>query len=254
MTLSSATKINQLVSSKFSRGVFFSEWLVKNGYSNQLIADYRKGGWLETVCRGVMKRPGISLSAAVVIGCYNEQVRNSLRVAAHSALELAGYNHYVPMGKPLLMVSQHDNKLTAWARYGGYDATIKLFSSNMFCADHLVKYERDGIDIAASSPEQAFMECLLLAPAQYSYMDLYYIMEQMTSLRAEVVQQLLENCRNNRVKRLFLYMAEKAGHYWYDMLDTSRVELGSGKLHLADGGVYISKYKITIPKELQEYE
>lgn len=254
MTLSNITKINRLVSSKYSRGVFFSEWLVKNGYSNQLIADYRKNGWLETVCRGVMKRPGTELSALLVIGCYNEQVSQSIRVAAHSALELAGYNHYVPMGKPVLMVAQHDKKMCMWTKFDGYDATIKLFSSNMFLSDNLVEYEREGIKISVSSPEQAFMECLLLAPSQYSYMDLYYIMEQMTSLRAEVVQHLLKSCRNIRVKRLFLYMAEKAGHYWFDMLDLSKVELGSGKLHLSDNGTYIAKYKISIPKELQEYE
>ena len=56
------------------------------------------------------------------------------------------------------------------------------------------------------------MECLLLAPTQYDYMDLYYIMEQLTSLRVDVVQNLLENVKNFRVKRLFLYMAEKAGN------------------------------------------
>ena len=254
MTLSNTTKINQLVSSKYSRGVFFSEWLVSNGYSNQLIADYRKGGWLETVCRGVMKRPGTVLSALVVVGCYNEQISHSIRVAAHSALELAGYNHYVPMGKPTLMVAQHDKKMNAWTKFDGYDANIKVFSSNMFHTDNLVEYNREGITVSASSPEQAFMECLLHAPSQYAYMDLYYIMEQMTSLRADVVQLLLEECKNNRVKRLFLYMAEKAGHYWFDMLDIPKVDIGSGKLQLADGGVYIPKYKITIPKELQEYE
>lgn len=49
-------------------------------------------------------------------------------------------------------------------------------------------------------------------------------------------------------------MAEKAGHYWYDMLEMDKIDIGTSKLQLVDNGTYISKYKITIPKELNEYE
>ena len=85
-------------------------------------------------------------------------------------------------------------------------------------------------------------------------MDLYYIMEQLTTLRPDMVQRLLETTKSLKVKRMFLYMTEKAGHYWYDTLDTSKMELGTSKLQLATTGAYISKYKITVPKELNEYE
>jgi len=105
-----------------------------------------------------------------------------------------------------------------------------------------------------SSPEQAFMECLMLTPRQYNYMDLFYIMEQLTSLRAEVVQFLLETTQHYKLKRLFLYMAEKAGHYWFEELDLTRINLGTHKLQLVKSGTYISKYKITVPKELEDYE
>ena len=53
---------------------------------------------------------------------------------------------------------------------------------------------------------------------------------------------------------MFLYMAEKAGHYWFDMLDISKVYLGTSKLQLVENGTYIAKYKITVPKELHSYE
>ena len=102
--------------------------------------------------------------------------------------------------------------------------------------------------------EQAFLECLLLVPDYYNYMDLYYIMEQLTSLNPENVQIALEGTSSQRVKRMFLYMAEKAGHYWFDMLDVDKLGLSSSKMKLVDNGVYISKYRITVPKELNDYE
>ena len=95
---------------------------------------------------------------------------------------------------------------------------------------------------------------MLLAPKYYDYTDLYYIMEQLTTLRSDVVQRLLENTGSYGVKRMFLYMAEKAGHYWLDELNPSRIELGTSKLQIETGGVYISKYKITIPQSLNSYE
>ncbi len=85
-------------------------------------------------------------------------------------------------------------------------------------------------------------------------MDLFYMMEQLTTLRPEMLQQLLETTKNLKVKRMFLYMAEKAGHYWFEALDTSKIGLGTSKLQLSKNGIYISKYKITVPKELNEYE
>ena len=135
-----------------------------------------------------------------------------------------------------------------------FDKTIKPFGTKMIDIPQTSKIQVEGVDLLVSSPEQAFMECLLLSPAHYSYMDLYYIMEQLTSLRAYIVQTLLETVKNLRVKRMFLYMAEKAGHYWYDMLEMDKIDIGTSKLQLLDNGTYISKYKITIPKELNEYE
>lgn len=83
---------------------------------------------------------------------------------------------------------------------------------------------------------------------------LYYIMEQLTTLRSEVVQRLLESTSNIRIKRMFLYMAEKAGHYWFEELDTDKMDLGAGKLQLVKHGVLNKKYSITVPKELDDYE
>lgn len=78
------------------------------------------------------------------------------------------------------------------------------------------------------------------------------ILKQLTSLDPDKVQTALENTSSQRVKRMFLYMAEKAEHYWFDMLNTDKFGLTTSKLQLVDNGVYISKYRITVPKELND--
>lgn len=247
-------KLNQLLSSDYAKGLLFSDWLERQGYSDQLLRKYRKSGWLESLGRGVMYRGKLPLRATTALACFNEQEGKAFRVAAHSALELAGFNHYVPMGKPLLMVAHPKGNVPIWFTKDAFDYAFSLFSTDAFSAPLTTTYEQDGFNVLASAPEQAFMECLLLAPNRYSYMDLFYIMEQLTSLRPDMVQTLLETSNNYKAKRLFLYMAEKAGHYWFDMLDLSKVDLGTAKMQLAKGGTYIAKYKITIPTELYQYE
>lgn len=254
MSLESQNKINQLLLYGTRNGLFFSEWLKKNGYSDQLIRKYRQSGWLTALAKGVMFRTGDSLSAYAALYCYNQQLGKEFRIAAHSALELFSFNHYIPMGKPLLMVGHSKQSIPEWIQNDTFDRTIKTFSTETFPIPQVTTVQKDELSLLTSTPEQAFMECLLLTPQQYNYMDLYYLMEQLTTLRSDIVQKLLETSKNLRVKRIFLYMAEKAGHYWFDMLDTSKVMLGTSKLQLVEKGIYIAKYKITIPKELHEYE
>ena len=135
-----------------------------------------------------------------------------------------------------------------------FDREFKFFKTEVFISAQITTLTYLDWNLLISSPEQAFMECLMLTPRQYNYMDLFYIMEQLTSLRPNVVQSLLETAKHYKMKRLFLYMAEKAGHYWYEDLDLTKIDLGTHKLQLVKSGVYVSKYKMIIPKELNDYE
>ena len=78
-------------------------------------------------------------------------------------------------------------------------------------------------------------------------------MELLTTLRPKVLQQLLEKCSSVKAKRLFLYMAEKANHPWWKALDTSRIDIGSGRRMIVPKGKFVSKYNITIPADLFNY-
>lgn len=254
MDIATRSKINRLLSCGVYGGLFFSEWLSKMGYSAQLTKIYRDNGWLESLTNGVMYRCGEKLSALAALYSFNKQTEKTVRIAAHSALELHGFSHYIPMGKPKLMVSFDPIRPKEWVISDKFDMRIVPFSTGIFSkpSTHLLK--KDSLELIVSTPEQAFLECLHLVPSHYNYMDLYYLMEQLTSLDPTAVQKTLENTSSQKVKRVFLYMAEKAGHYWFDMLDKDSLGITNSKLQLVENGTYISKYKITVPKELNDYE
>ena len=71
------------------------------------------------------------------------------------------------------------------------------------------------------------------------------------SLRPRMVQSLLENCNQIKVKRLFLYLIEKLGLPWSENLDLDRIDIGKGKRVITLNGVLDKKYLITVPKESQ---
>ena len=255
MSIVSSTKINQLLKNSSPTGLVFSDWMRHNGYSTQLQKRYRDSGWLSSLSKGVMYRTGSKLSAYDAIASYNKQMDKNVCIAAVSALEYAGFNHFVPMGKPVLSITLENERLfPIWMKSDLFDMTFRPLTINIFKKKATIKQEVESGVLFISSPEQAFLECLACAPKYYTYMDLYYIMEQLTTLRPDVLQDLLENMTNFSVKRMFLYMAEKAGHYWFDELNFETIDLGTSKLQLVGKGVYNAKYRITIPKELNDYE
>jgi len=96
------------------------------------------------------------------------------------------------------------------------------------------------------------MECLYLAPRAQPLQDTFESMEGLNNMRPALTQQLLETCRSVKVKRLFLFMADKAGHDWLSYLNLEKIDLGSGKRSIVKDGVYVPRYQITIPKELDK--
>ena len=67
-----------------------------------------------------------------------------------------------------------------------------------------------------------------------------------------MVQSLLVICRSIKVKRLFMYMAEKQEHSWVSELEPSRIDFGKGKRMIVPNGRYDRKYGITVPKDFNE--
>ena len=180
------------------------------------------------------------------------QTEIPVHVGGLTSISLQGLSHYFRMGKePLYLFSPQYVKLPKWFLSQEWSSRIlhvktKFLPINSALSD----YSRDGIKLQISLAERAILECLHLTPNRFNLVECYQILESLVNLRPKLLQELLENCNSIKVKRLFLYMASKANHQWLDFVDQSRIELGTGDRVIVRGGVYISKYKLSIPKEL----
>jgi hypothetical protein len=107
--------------------------------------------------------------------------------------------------------------------------------------------------LKASSPERAILECLHLAPATIDLDECYQVLSGLLNLRPMLMQELLQACNSIKVKRLFLFMANKANLPVMKHLDQSAIDLGSGIRSVVKNGVYDSRYQLMLPKDLVDH-
>jgi hypothetical protein len=75
-------------------------------------------------------------------------------------------------------------------------------------------------------------------------------MQGLRTLSPKRLQKLLTDCRSVKVKRLFLWFAERHNHAWLKQLDRRRIDLGTGKRMLQRGGKLDPQFNITVPENL----
>jgi len=253
MGLEKEQKINSLLKSQPSGIVYLTSWLTQNGFSNQLLDKYKKSNWLTSIGTGAMIRSGDDVGYQGAIYALQEQANVFVHPAGKTALSLLGKSHYLELSqKKVILFGGQREKLPTWCSKHDWGIVLDYYSSSFLPAElGLVDFEQKTFSIKISSAARAMLECLFLAPKNQELVACYQLMEGLNTLRPDLVQNLLESCTSIKVKRLFLYLAEKANHSWVKHLNIENIDLGSGKRSIVKNGVYNPKYKITVPAELE---
>lgn len=254
MTTDSGNKIKLLLNNHVPGTLLLAPWLETLGISRDLQAFYRKSGWLVAVARGAYARPNDDVHWEGAVFALQSQLKLAVHVGALTALAKLGHAHYLRGdNERVFLFSGAQTNLPAWMLKTDWGQPLEYIRTSML-PDGIgfEKHEERTFEIGISTPERAIMECLYLTPDNLDLLECYQIMEGLANLRPKHVQALLEKCRSIKVKRLFLYLAEKAGHTWLSFVDASQVKLGSGDRKIGVGGTYIGKYGLSIPKTLAE--
>ncbi len=201
-----------------------------------------------------MIRVGDDVGYEGAIYALQKQTASTVHPAGRTALSLLGKGHFLELdAKKVILFGATGEKLPAWFREHNWGASINYYSTSFLPPGlGMTKVELKNFSIEVSGATRAFMEGLYLAPEKQDLLECYELMEGLNNLRPDQVQVLLEKCGSVKVKRLFLYLAEKAGHEWFQYLDLKKVDLGRGKRSVVNGGAYVTKYQITVPRELEE--
>jgi len=252
MDTEKGSKINQLLQSQPKGIVFLASWLSQNGYSFDLQKRYRKSNWLLSIGTGAMIRTGDEVNYEGALHSLQQQDNSGIHPGGKTALSLLGKSHYLEFStKRITLFGGKGESLPVWFKNYDWGIEFNHYQSGFLPKDiGLTQIERKSFPLKISNSARALMECLYLVPKHQDLYECYELMEGLNNLRPKEVQKLLEACASVKVKRLFLFLANKAEHAWLKHIDLDQIDLGKGKRSIITGGVYIPKYQITVNKEL----
>jgi len=246
------TKINLLVANWPKGTIKTVEELEKLGYSPQLLKIYSNSRWIELVARGMYKLYNDEVTWQGMLYGLQNKTNTSLHAGGKTALSLMGYSHYLSVQNlKVYFFSDRTENFNIWLKKF---EQVKLKRNVVFDYskdETLTMFDTGNFKIKISSAELAAMEMVYLIPNEQSFDEANKIMEGLTTLRPLIVQTLLESVHSVKVKRIFLFLAERNKHDWFQQLDLSRIDLGSGKRFIVKNGLLDNKYLITYPISLE---
>ncbi len=252
MSIVRGAKLQTLMSS-FPKGLALTVNLLnERGFDAQLLARYKKSRWLEPLGSGAYQRHGDKVDWQGGLAALQQQLKLSVHCGARTALELQGYGHYVAFAaRTVYLFGYPGQKLPKWFKEHDWHVKVMYKMTSLFPRDmdeSYVDVPVDDFSIRTASPERAAMEMLSYVPSEQSFEEAERIIESLLTLRPVLVQKLLETCNSVKVRRLFMYMAEKSGLPWVGQLDFSKVDFGRGDRTVVEHGRLDPKYRITVPR------
>ncbi len=276
MTKGFDSKLNRLQQELPEGFLADAAWMEARGYSSSLRSQYAKAGWLDQPARRVYRRSRGPLTWQQVVTSLQLLLDYPLTVGGRSALEAQGYAHYLttavsevhlygPMRPPTWVAELPLDVKFHWHNSQrlfpndpvserdidrpspgyGENAPPLMPGGFMVRTGGLVTWP-----IRYSIKERAILEMLDELPDRESFHQVDALMEGLSDLSPRRLQTLLENCASVKVKRLFLFFADRHRHAWCAKLDPSRIDLGAGKRMLVKGGRLDAKYQITVPRDI----
>ena len=250
MTTVKMNKLNLLMNIAPKEAVILSSYLVEKGISHNLQKSYARNGWLKRIGRGAFVLSNTTPSLEGALYSTWEQAKVSLHLGGLSALRMHGYSHFIQLDSSSIVEQvfkrPSDTKPT-WFTQEILKRKFEVHSSSFLDSTTGIElYPHRDYAIPVSAPERAILEYLYLCPKEGSLSVAYHMMDMLVALRPDLLQILLNECNSIKVKRLFLYLAETQNHAWFDVLDATTLDLGSGKRVITPGGKLNTKYQIII--------
>ncbi len=223
-----------------------------------------KSNELYTISKGVYGKSGTTPTWETVL--YSLQKYFALDVVAGglTALELMGYGHYTNLKKGARLHLYSSQKLPKWIHealsetefiehsnkelLGRGDKESSAFSLTQYSVTY--NWRDNGLPLLISGPERALLEVISGVPKFISVEHAYQLMQGLTTLSPDKMQELLENCHLIKMRRLFFWLADHFTYAWLKKIDRTKINLGSGNRVIVKGGKFNKQYGITVPEQL----
>lgn len=207
-----------------------SEELAALGVSADLAVHYVRAGWLTRLARGVFARPDTPLELHPSLRFLERRVKG-LHVGGKSALDWHGVRHNVAQQPRLQLYGWVSRRLPGWfaGRFPSGYHRLRLFDEEPDALLRVSRLQRRPDGPLLSDPERAVLELLSDVGVRQPLQEARDLLEGTPSLRATVLQELLERCKQVKAVRLCLALGRELDLPWVRKLDPKRLPTGSNQ-------------------------
>lgn len=253
------------------------DWLKQQGLERHRLDNALKSHQLVACAPGVYQRPDAKITWQGAL-CSLQRMGLDVYPGGLTALELQGLGHYLPLSEQKIVHVYGTDKLPDWLgktlpqvnfvwhshrQLFGKSTLLQTSSHSKEPQAHghkalqaFTKQMPWGLDewpLLVSSAERALFEVLMGVPQSVSFEHADQLMQGLANLSPKRLNQLLDLCHHVKVRRLFLWFAERHKHAWWKKIEQERFNiasgaLGSGKRVIAKDGKLDSRYLITVPE------
>ena len=213
MTGQNKEKLKRLLNKWPQNSIVTSQWLRGLKISRQLVQSYVRAGWIKPLGHGAYQRADLKVTWYQALAGLQKQKKMLVHVGGPTAIALRGASHYLRLShkERVFLFSPPKVHLSTWFYKYSWNQPIEHIKTSFLPSKLAVSlYDYQNTKIMLSSLERAILECLYISPKKFTLLECYQILEGLRLLRPRVLQKLLISCHSIKVKRLFLYMTEKA--------------------------------------------
>lgn len=250
-----ASKINQILAKWLPGDVHTLRWFEKNGVSQRVAYGYSESHSIQKIGAGAFCLPDDKLSWVGAIRAMQQELQMPIHVGARTALELQGVAHNIGRSaRPkITLIASKKVSVPHWVENNNWQAELSFKQSSLIDGEQsLTTFTANRLEIKVSTREQAILEFIDELDLSHSFETAENYLSQLITLRPTLVQELLTRCTSIKVKRVFLYLAEKMTMPFFPRLMLDAIDLGSGKRVVVKGGKLDKNYNITVPRENPE--
>lgn len=230
MATTNRRKLNTLYTQLPSGAPLTSSALTALGISADLAVHYVRSGWLTRLARGVYCRKGDTLLLNPSLLLLERQIAG-LHVGGKSALAWYGISHYVSQKSALHLYGWAAARLPGWflERFPAEYHRKRLFDELPAKLMNVTPFEKQVDAPLVSAPERAFLELLSEVGVRQPLQEAQELAESAYTLRADVLEKLLQRCTSVKTVRLCLRFGRELSLPWASKLTPARLPTGSNR-------------------------
>lgn len=233
--------------------IMLQTWLTSQGIERNSSSKYVKEGLLKRLDTGVYCRAGKEPDWVDAVHCLQTQWNKQVHVAGLTSLNLQGSAHYLELSTARIWLNLPAGVyLPKWLQHVPDVKWYSTATNRLDSADNLFlkKITVSSLKITCSSAELAAYEVANNVPKLIEFTHANELFQGLISLNPKKLQLILSASDAVKTNRVFMFLAQRNQHKWFDRLKIAQMKMGSGARQIEAGGRLDTDYQITVPASL----